>query len=461
MQNQSRAVKTSMVVTNRHEHGAAMVTVLLTLLILSALTLSLAFSGLNEITASADFEGHVKALLLADAGFNIAKGQLGGASLNEMLAAESTIPIYIPAEDSNPNADRNARWLTEIRRIDFSNPPSAIGTITVTGLLTPANGFVLGEGRFFARISDNDDGDGDPTVDSDRLAYLRVAAAHRGAPSEKLATGATTRNAVAVVEGLIRFDESFQLNAPLTVVAPEISSFFSGNSFDIVGGEDRAGISFLSPTGNAENALQTTYDSLSSTQHNNITGAEGPYGSQPSLRDDTEALLASGGDQANLLDPVFLSSIIQRAGAIADLRFTEDVHLSGDEIAFGTPQSPKIVIADGDLTLSGDGSGAGILIVKGTLKYNGAFDYDGLILVVGEGSLEMSGANKTVTGGILLARLEEVGGSPTFGRATLDLRGNSNIIHTTPEIEKALGLLPPQTLAWREITPEIEPGTLN
>ncbi len=80
--------------------------------------------------------------------------------------------------------------------------------------------------------------------------------------------------------------------------------------------------------------------------------------------------------------------------------------LSGGSIELGTEQNPLIVVAQGDLDLAGNGSGCGLLIVKGELDYSGGFNYEGLILVVGDGSVNVGGANKSIIGGLFLARLE-------------------------------------------------------
>jgi hypothetical protein len=56
---------------------------------------------------------------------------------------------------------------------------------------------------------------------------------------------------------------------------------------------------------------------------------------------------------------------------------------------YGTVASPQITYVNGDVTLTG---GAGILVVTGTLTFNGHMQFDGLILVIGQGKVLVNGA---------------------------------------------------------------------
>ncbi len=57
----------------------------------------------------------------------------------------------------------------------------------------------------------------------------------------------------------------------------------------------------------------------------------------------------------------------------------------------GSTVRSSITYVDGDLTLSGNGSGKGILVVTGTLHMSGNFTWYGLVLVVGDGVMEFNG----------------------------------------------------------------------
>lgn len=101
--------------------------------------------------------------------------------------------------------------------------------------------------------------------------------------------------------------------------------------------------------------------------------------------------------------------------------------------AAGSTTSPQFTIVKGDCTLTG---GAGLLIVTGTLIFEGAGpNFDGLILVLGGGTLiKQGGGNRDIFGSIMVARFGPGGGflAPTFnyagGGGTSNLQYNSTAV---------------------------------
>jgi Tfp pilus assembly protein PilX len=70
----------------------------------------------------------------------------------------------------------------------------------------------------------------------------------------------------------------------------------------------------------------------------------------------------------------------------------------------GTNAAPVINVVQGDLSLGG--SGAGILLVTGTLTMSGTPSFNGLILVIGKGNVvKNGGGNGTLNGSLLVANL--------------------------------------------------------
>jgi len=70
----------------------------------------------------------------------------------------------------------------------------------------------------------------------------------------------------------------------------------------------------------------------------------------------------------------------------------------------GTDAAPVINVVQGDYTFPG--SGAGILVVTGTLTFNGSPSYNGLILVIGKGNVQKNGGgNGTLNGSLFVANL--------------------------------------------------------
>jgi len=72
---------------------------------------------------------------------------------------------------------------------------------------------------------------------------------------------------------------------------------------------------------------------------------------------------------------------------------------------WGTSGSPKINVFNGDCDL-GNGTGYGILIVRGNFSMQGNGAFHGLILVVGQGSMSFNGGgNGSINGASLWQKL--------------------------------------------------------
>jgi Tfp pilus assembly protein PilX len=72
--------------------------------------------------------------------------------------------------------------------------------------------------------------------------------------------------------------------------------------------------------------------------------------------------------------------------------------------SMGTNAAPVINVVQGPLSLGG--SGAGILLVEGDLTLNGGFSYNGIILVIGTGTVTKNGGGGgTLNGSLLVANM--------------------------------------------------------
>ena len=92
---------------------------------------------------------------------------------------------------------------------------------------------------------------------------------------------------------------------------------------------------------------------------------------------------------------------------------------------WGTAASPKINVFNGDCNL-GNGTGYGILIVRGNFHMQGNGSFYGLILVVGQGTMDFSGGgNGEIQGGIFVAKTRDVSGNllANLGSPSVDWNG--------------------------------------
>lgn len=71
----------------------------------------------------------------------------------------------------------------------------------------------------------------------------------------------------------------------------------------------------------------------------------------------------------------------------------------------GTAAAPTIVVVNGNLSLSGNQTGYGILVVTGNYDAGGAVGWRGPVLVIGQGTMTVSGGgNNSYEGAVLLAK---------------------------------------------------------
>jgi hypothetical protein len=120
--------------------------------------------------------------------------------------------------------------------------------------------------------------------------------------------------------------------------------------------------------------------------------------------------------------PTGLLGYIQQAKSQATTIYSSDPSLTTFD--YGSAASPVINYVNGDLTVNGNHSGYGTLVVTGKLTFGGNFNWHGPVLVVGDGVVEFTGGGTGKIIGTLLAakiwdnytdqNLLESNGSPSF-----------------------------------------------
>ena len=224
----------------QEERGVALLTMVFCSALFMLLGLSLTFSSMTELKMSTEYEAREQALLIADAGFNLTQVILRGNDLSDLLSTVTQVDQYlkfpVPTERTALEYfNRNPLSPVEAIQIDFANPPTPIGTRTVNGLLTAPEGVPIGTGRYFARLSDNDDGDGDWLSDADSVVILRAIGVHRASAAEGSVYGTTTQNAIAIIETTLRRDTTFNFGGGFTIYGPDVDITYNGNTFDLDG----------------------------------------------------------------------------------------------------------------------------------------------------------------------------------------------------------------------------------
>lgn len=80
-----------------------------------------------------------------------------------------------------------------------------------------------------------------------------------------------------------------------------------------------------------------------------------------------------------------------------------------------SPQRQRVTVVQGDMSLSST-DGYGILLVTGKLTLSGDFSFHGLVLVIGQGEIdENGGGNGGIVGGMVLAKIGDNSGCGVAG----------------------------------------------
>jgi hypothetical protein len=198
-----------------------------------------------------------------------------------------------------------------------------------------------------------------------------------------------------------------------------VDATFNGNAF-LVDGFDRRLDGTPDPNGRDvpgiaarnEAAREEVLRELNPQQRDNVVGD----GGTPSVR-------LSYGPTAERIRDTIVPNILAQPGVVTNP--VPGGKVNGN-VVFGTPSSPQITHFTGNLEVraNGNASGAGILVVDGSLTLNGSLDFTGLIVVRGATEITTVSGNATVLGAIWTTSLDlRVAGSAsvTYSTAALSL----------------------------------------
>ena len=142
----------------------------------------------------------------------------------------------------------------------------------------------------------------------------------------------------------------------------------------------------------------------------------------------------SGSILGTMQTPSGLDAYVQSFAPYADVRLVGPVDQTSLPAAMSAT-NPMTVFVQGDFTLTGGFNGYGLLIVTGIFNYTSDSSWNGIVMVVGQGSVQ---ANSSMTGGtfagaMFVAQTRNSSGAllpgPGLGSATFDNSGHGNGIY--------------------------------
>lgn len=245
-------------------------------------------------------------------------------------------------------------------------------------------------------------------------------------------TGFGPRNARKQLEAVVQKNFFNGLSSPATLLLVGSDNgcavFNPGSSSGTeYSGNDVASTAYLPPVGTTDNAI------LSSV-NNAFYGNGHPFngdviGEASNVSGEMPFWLQSATNlHSTLMD---LKSVAQSSGRY----FPVGVNPTTAQGVGNVATAKGITYKEGDFSYSGDGGG--ILVVTGKLTLNGAFNFNGLIIVTGANGVERNGGgNGTLQGNIIVAPYNSSNLAGGFLCPKYDLNGggNSTIVYNSSSV---------------------------
>src|SRR3990172_8498074 len=367
--------------------------------------------------------GAVLVLVLLLTGFLL----LLGSALLTIASSERQI-------GSNDRSGAQALYLAEaaIERTRRLLPGFSVNDVLVNNLLLGEwiNGTSTASGTYRASLTNNlasigglpQDGGtavcGSTTCDTDGLVVITGTGSFQGS--------------LRVVRVVVEVPPILSPPAPLALVNSTVDPLFDGESF-LVSGFDRnldggAGPSPARPAFAlvSSEAASALLGALMPGQQSRVLGV----GATPSVAVVANAATSDTLQRVKLQLARQADSVFANPGTISDdLRTNEG---SGQvTIIKGEPSADSNQGLDtaGDVILEGSGYGSGVLVVAGQLTIRGSYRFDGVVLLVGDGSRLVMEGDSTILGSILIANRT----SRNLGRGGLIVKDPAPL-HLTPPV---------------------------
>ncbi len=194
------------------------------------------------------------------------------------------------------------------------------------------------------------------------------------------------------------------IRTAMAIANPAIDLRFAGssrlNGNDAAGSLDVPALAIFQPGTVAQ--LSAT---LSGSEGNRLDGPGGP----PSM---------------GTVPFIDLNDIVNIVQNVADIVLTSNQY-SGLQFGNAATSDPRITYRAGNVRIIGNSRGAGVLVVTGDLQVSGDFEFDGLIIVLG--NIDNSSGSVRIRGAIVQG--------PTA--SYVDLRGNFDLQYSTTALDLA------------------------
>ncbi|MCX5824004.1 MAG: pilus assembly PilX N-terminal domain-containing protein, partial [Deltaproteobacteria bacterium] len=383
-----------------NEKGMVLAVTLMLIAVLVLLGTTAVMTITTDLKIAGNYRSSTQAFYIAEAGVEQARAQLknlGGFTLSQILAARVGANGSLSNSTDSANFYANGAFVTDdvpyITQTSFGG-----GTCVTCGY----------------RVYLTNDATAPDVVTSTTDTNLRVTLT---------SFGQGPNNSLAVVQEVIKQFTLPPLPGAITLPGPGVS-FQGGNS------------NASSIAGGTESAITTTSLASNTSIINQLTsiGRIDNYTcNPPPCINNEEATIDPTLNSSSGLEGLYntLMSMADVVTGTTTGATATTTTLTAAQV--GTTSNRKIVVVNGNAVL-GPVNGAGILIVTGQLTLDGNFNYNGLIMCIGQGNLLRNGGGSgDIVGSILVARTRDASNNllTTLGNSTYNTNGggNSDIIY--------------------------------
>jgi hypothetical protein len=485
------------------ENGVALIAAILTLLLITAVAAGIMILTNTEVGTSSNFKDEQRAYFSAKAGIEEARDRLRIAAPGTLRSTTSpVVPTTLPGSGTtgityilNPlNSETVAPWDSSNAYADdeICNETSAIscGTGTPkyptstsgwyratspTANSTYATSPALDWKWVRIQLKQNNAFGTNYAVDGSN-AHAYYVCQKDGTSIETLSSPSPTApcvspaylpvyvlTALAVTPTKSRrmvqvevAEDTFQFTAPAAltldgtgdVFSTGTSSQFGVNGNDnntVCGGSVGANVPAVGVPSNADKT--STITQIANAVNNN-TNKEGNYQSGSNTVPDVQNV--SSGLPTSMLTKASLTDLMSTIKADVTQPVINGPANDSSFTSPGTLAAPQIIYVNGDLTLSGNFTGYGILVITGTFTAKGSNTWNGLVFVVGAGNVVAKGTN-AFNGAMVVANTTGTG--TTLGAPNVDVSGGGNggVSYSSGCIAQATQLTTFHVISMREL----------
>jgi Tfp pilus assembly protein PilX len=495
--------KNTMFGTRNHEEGVALIAAILTLLLLSAITAGIIILTNTETSTSSNFKDEQRAFFSAKAGIEEVRDRLRTAATGTLAGTSSVLPTTLPGSGTtgvtyvlNPlNSETVAPWTAPTTSSPNSYVDDEIcketNTISCSGGYPSSSGWYRSTSPLansiyaaspaldwkWVRIQlKQSNGFGTNYAVDGNAAHAYYTCLKDGSPYEVISSPTPTLpcvspaylpvyvlTALSVTPGGSRRmlqvevgQDTFQFNAPAALTLDGAGDTFStgpSSQFGVNGNDSNSvcGGSVgpnVPAVGVPDDADKTATITQIENAVNGNQNKENNYQSGSNTTPDVQNVYSG------------LPSTMQTKGSLTDLMSTVKADVTQPVIngpatdssftSPGTLAAPQIIYVNGDLTLSGNFTGYGILVVTGTFTAKGSNTWNGLIFVVGSGNFIDKGTS-TFNGAVVVANTTGTG--TALGVPNVDVSGGGigGVNYSSGCIAQATQLTTYRVISMREL----------